>query len=149
MPNQYTKFPTPTAVRFWAKVEFTDTCWLWKTFRWHGYGQFWEGKNIPAHRYAYEFCVGPVPEGLQLDHLCRVRYCVNPDHLEAVTSRVNLLRGEGTSAKHARQTHCIHGHEFNEENTYICSNGARQCKPCGRAFRRARYWRNKQAAQAS
>lgn len=85
-----------TAWRFWMKVEFTDTCWLRTAMNDKaGYGSFnhtWDRK-VPAHRYAYEFCVGPIPEGLQIDHLCRVHNCVNPDHLEPVTARENVRRG--------------------------------------------------------
>ena len=129
------------ADRFWPKVEFTDTCWLW-TGAISGlvYGCFsindgsahW--RNIQAHRWAYEFCVRPIPDGLVIDHLCRVTLCVRPDHLEAVTERVNILRGVGMAAQCARKTHCNNGHPFDEENTYIypAPRSSRECRACGR-----------------
>lgn len=86
--------PKPVAERFWAKVHKTDSCWLWTASLTFGYGSFWDGKGqVRAHRFAYELLVDPIPEGLQLDHLCRIRHCVNPDHLEAVTNAENVQRG--------------------------------------------------------
>lgn len=81
--------------RFWSKVEKTDTCWLWRGFTTKkGYGHFALGRGYKqAHRHSYELLVGKIPSHLQIDHLCRVRNCVNPDHLEPVTSRENALRG--------------------------------------------------------
>ena len=126
-------YPT-RAQRFWSKVEFTDSCWLWTAGIRNGYGQFKDGRMVNAHRWAYEFCVGPVPDGLQLDHLCRVRRCVYPWHLEPVTPRTNVLRGAGPVAAEDRQTHCIRGHEFNEENTYYRRlRRGRDCRACHRA----------------
>ena len=123
----------PAAERFWEKVEFTDSCWLWtaSTNR-YGYGQFrLNGRMIGPHCYAYEFCVEDVPVGLQIDHLCRVRNCVNPDHMEVVTSRTNTMRGVGPTARNARKTHCEHGHLFDEVNTGY--HGTRRvCKACDR-----------------
>ncbi len=119
--------------RFWSKVERTETCWLWTTYLdKQGYGRFFptRKKNVRAHRFAYEMLVGPVPEGLQLDHLCRVRHCVNPDHLEPVTSRENTMRGTNQVVAKARQTHCINGHPFDANNTYKHSDGRRQCRAC-------------------
>lgn len=112
-------------------------CWLWtKSLDTKGYAQITTGSNYDssrrlkrAHRVAYEELIGPIPVGLQLDHKCRVRSCVNPNHLEPVTQRVNLLRGEGTSAKNAVKTHCKRGHEFVPDNTYVF-RGKRQCKEC-------------------
>lgn len=123
--------------RFWSKVEKTDGCWLWRggLFR-TGYGCFYE---VPrpgrlAHRYAYELLVGPVPEGLELDHLCRVRHCVNPAHLEPITHAENMARGI-----HATKTHCKHGHEFTEANTLLRNGGkGRTCRACA-ADRIARF----------
>ncbi len=84
-----------TPWRFWMKVNFTDTCWLWNAhLDREGYGGFSVGgMSVPAHRWAYEFCVGPIPDGLTIDHLCRVHNCQNPDHLEPVTRRENVRRG--------------------------------------------------------
>ena len=85
-----------------------------------GYGVRWfNGKLTYAHRVAYIEQVGPIPEGMTIDHLCRNRACVNVAHMEVVTNRENILRGTSPSARASRQTHCIHGHPFDEENTYI------------------------------
>jgi hypothetical protein len=131
-----------TADRFWAKVDKTSSCWLWAgaTER-NGYGRFNVTKKnqIPAHRWTYEQVNGPVPEGLELDHLCRVRNCVNPDHLEAVTHRENMRRSMSITGIRARQTHCIRGHEFDEKNTYIIPNDrGRACRACAAEAERAR-----------
>jgi hypothetical protein len=96
--------------RFWLKVAKTDTCWLWIGSLRGGYGQFMVKaiSSTPqrAHRWAYEHFVGPIPDGLTIDHLCRNKACVNPTHLEPVTLRVNILRSDGVSAQHARKTCC-------------------------------------------
>ena len=134
--------PTPTD-RFWSKVNKTDTCWLWTGRKNnHGYGVFFENKrHVYAHRFSYGLRNGDVPSGLVLDHLCRTPLCVRPEHLEAVTQQVNLQRGEGLIGLHARATHCIHGHEFTEENTILLKRGGRQCRECQRARDRKRGWR--------
>lgn len=89
---------------------------------------------VLAHRYAYELLVGPIPEGLHIDHLCRVRLCVNPAHLEAVTCHENNRRSTSPTAVNAKKTHCPRGHEYTEENTYFAPpDGRRMCKPCARA----------------
>lgn len=93
---------------------------------------------VGAHRVVYEELVGPIPDGLMLDHLCRVRHCVNPEHLEPVTNRENVLRGEGHSAKAARATHCLKGHPYAGENLRILSNGWRRCRACHRERERIR-----------
>jgi hypothetical protein len=113
-----------------------DECWEWQGARSRGYGWFRVGDGAQptgAHRIAYELYVGPIPDGLYIDHLCRNRGCVNPAHMEPVPNRVNILRGEGITAEQARQTHCKRDHEFTAENTYrIPSTGSRVCRTCKR-----------------
>lgn len=119
--------------RFWVKVNKTETCWLWISgVDREGYGRFWTGggNTRRAHRVAYELVVGPIPDGLTLDHLCRVPACVNPDHLEPVTAAVNGLRGDTYQGINARRTHCIHGHPFSGDNLYVQPNGRRTCRTC-------------------
>jgi len=121
--------------RFWAKVEKRGPheCWSWTgATNGDGYGYMTRnGRTAYAHRVSYEFAIGPIPEGLQLDHLCRVRNCVNPAHLEAVTSAENTLRGNGACARNARKTHCKHGHEFTDDNIAWSKKG-RACLTCKR-----------------
>ncbi len=108
-------------------------CWLWTGCIVKGYGQMGNNKKrVYAHRFSYEYHKGPIPDGLTIDHLCRVRCCVNPDHLEAVTNRENILRGTGISAKNYRKTHCHKGHEFIQDNTYVSKSGSRICTACQR-----------------
>jgi HNH endonuclease len=133
--------PTPRQIKnFWAKVEITETCWVWTASRYPtGYGHLkFFGKNAYSHRIAYQMLVGPIPEGLTLDHLCRNRICCNPDHLEAVSQRVNALRGQTVAAANAAKTHCPQGHEFLPTNTYVPPKKphARDCLECRRAAAR-------------
>lgn len=134
--------------RFWSKVEKADgcACWVWTAgLSVDGYGQFTINKRpLRAHRYAYEQANGPIPDGLVLDHLCRNRRCVRPDHLEPVTNRENVLRGVGLSAIGARRTHCVNGHAFDAANTYVDSRGHRICRAC-RAAKQRRYAARKKA----
>lgn len=132
-------------VRFWSYVDTSGDCWLWLgADNGHGYGAtYFEGKQQQAHRVAYKLLVGPIPNGLQLDHLCRNRACVRPDHLEAVDIRTNLIRGNGTTGVNFRRTHCKHGHPFTTDNTYNW-NGIRQCRSC--RDRRREQWRERHAA---
>lgn len=91
------------------------------------------GPMVYVHRVTYEHFVGPIADGLHIDHLCRVTLCCNPFHLEAVTPKVNILRGVGASAQAARKTECSKGHPFDDENTYIYPSGTRGCRACARA----------------
>ncbi len=109
-------------------------CWLWRgQIDRHGYGQISVGNlTKQAHRVSFEAFRGPIPDGLDIDHKCRVRHCVNPKHMEPVPRRVNILRGQGICGNNARKTHCKHGHEFTPENTLRHGNG-RKCLTCARA----------------
>lgn len=138
----------PPIERFMEKVVTSiDGCWEWTAYRGkNGYGRFYfEGRGALAHRWSYEHHVGPIPDGLVIDHLCRNRACVNPDHLEPVTMSENVLRGDGPAIAAARfgdVTHCPSGHAYTEENTYRGSSG-RTCLTCKRARRREDYQRNR------
>ena len=140
-------------VRFWAKVRKTATCWIWTSaiIR-SGYGTFWiDGGMQYAHRLSYEWTIGPIPPGLQLDHLCRVRECVNPSHLEPVTNRENILRGFGFAALNARKTHRPQRHPLSGDNLYvrIDQHGSRlrTCRVCVNA-RGRRYRKRKDSTTA-
>lgn len=126
-------YPRPSmANKFWAKVKKQEGCWEWCGSRnQQGYGNFRAQK---AHRVAYELLVGPIPQGMILDHLCRNHGCVNPMHLEPVSNRENVLRGVGPTALSARKTHCVNGHEFTDENTYRRKDApGRKCRICMKA----------------
>lgn len=139
-----------TSERFFAKVKSTEPhqCWLWTAATRNGYGWFRSdtGKNTGAHRWSYEYHVGPIPEGLVIDHLCRVRHCVNPAHLEPVTPLENTRRGFSPSQLHRVKTHCYQGHPFSPSNTFISSEGWRVCLTCRRASDRIRQRRRRAAA---
>ena len=146
-----TKRTRPTVTeRFWAKVNKTDTCWLWTAgTSVEGYGRFrLNDRSRKAHQVSYEMHVGPIPEGKVLDHLCRVPGCVNPAHLEPVTDRENILRGTAPAAVNAAKTHCKRGHEFTDDNTYW-SKGKRSCKTCSAAHDKAYKAARRKAKEAS
>lgn len=134
---------TESPEKFMGKVtpEPTSGCWLWVGYTdTQGYARFWNGRRYErAHRWSFKMFVGAIPKGRVIDHLCRVRSCVNPLHLEAVTNEVNVLRGEGTSAVNKRKTHCIRGHSFAEHGGR--QRKGRKCLLCEKAYfkeRRAR-----------
>ncbi len=169
MLDQFTTSPTfgdpRLPARFWAKVNEhgpipahrpdLGPCWIWTAgHASNGYGRFQAGsrsdgtrKMIYAHRWAYQHLVGPFPHGLQSDHLCRNHACVNPAHIEPVTSRENILRGNGVTAALARQTHCLRGHRYDEANTYRYHRGWRKCRVCD-AFHQRAYRQRKAADRA-
>jgi hypothetical protein len=117
-------------------VDVETGCWLWTAYTDPaGYGRIaTSAQPNPelAHRVSYRLYVGPIPEGLTLDHLCRVRRCVNPAHLEPVTLAENKRRGESLAAQNARKTHCPQGHPYDEANTHVTAQGYRDCRACNR-----------------
>jgi hypothetical protein len=144
MPPQ----PRPLSERLMSGIEFDTNggCWLWtKRLNPRGYGEIGVGSAVDgsnrvafAHRTSYEAFVGSIPSGLELDHLCRVRCCINPAHLEPVTHAENLARGFAVYKVHRAKTHCPRGHPYDADNTRLYQ-GRRFCKACGvRADRASR-----------
>lgn len=129
--------------KFWKKIvlDFKTGCWNWVGKPdVGGYCRWVVGnKNILVHRSSFELFKGKIMEGLQIDHLCRNTKCVNPNHLEAVTARTNVLRSNNRAANQHRQTRCIRGHLLYGENLRIRDDGSRQCITCQK-FRRRRYF---------
>lgn len=104
---------------------------MWTGPTLEGYGVFnWKSERTKAHRAVFELLEGAIADGLEPDHLCEVTLCVRPSHLEPVTHRVNILRGQSPAAQNARKTHCLKGHEFTAENTYERPDGGRRCRTC-------------------
>lgn len=139
----------PTGARFWSKTRTALTgCVEWTgSITSTGYGSFYAGPGqyVIAHRWAYTQAHGAIPPGMHLDHLCRNRKCVKPEHLEPVTPRENLLRGDTVTARHVKATHCPVGHPYSGPNLYIApSTGYRSCRTCARAQRLARDARKKE-----
>lgn len=151
------------AHNFMAKVDKTDTCWLWTGYRdAAGYGHF--GSKIsgvqrdqPAHRFSYELHIGPIEDGAQLDHVCHTldtscmggiscphRACVNPAHLEPVSGAENMRRGRASgaviAARQRAKTHCPAGHAYDEANTYYDPRGGRVCRACSNSQHLKRYY---------
>jgi hypothetical protein len=146
--------------RFWSRVQGRGTagCWIWTGPLTNGYGYFHvEGKSARAHRWAYQVLVGPIPDGLVIDHLCRVRNCVNPAHMEPVTHAENTRRGlvaiPGRPDHPMRRiTHCPQRHPYDEANTILIVRGpysVRKCRECKRAEGRASHHRNRQRRLAA
>lgn len=144
--------------RFWSKVlpEPNSGCWLWTSAISHGYGVLGRGTrlegNVFAHRLSFETLVSVVPSHLELDHLCRVRCCVNPAHLEPVTHAENIRRGmapTSVAARHASMTHCPAGHPYDAANTYLRSDRwtFRACRKCVARRQRERTQRKRAAAR--
>jgi len=123
-----------TPEKIWSRVNITYSCWEWMGCTVTGYGIFhFNGRRILAHRFFYELFKGLIPKGLVIDHLCRNKKCVYINHLEAVTQKENILRGIGVASQNSKKTHCIHGHKFTLQNTYIYikkGNKERYCKTC-------------------
>jgi hypothetical protein len=130
--------------RFVLYIEQAGECWRWTgTLDTDGYARFcFDYRQYKAHRLAYEWSHGRIPRALVPDHLCRNRWCVNPAHIEAVTKRINVLRGKTVTAENYNKTSCKHGHPFTPENTYT-NNGHRGCKECRRRLVREYRARNK------
>ena len=132
--------PTKTVIeRFNEKVNKTDTCWLWTAYLLNdGYASFRFPNGSRAHRFSYEYFKGPIPNDLTVDHICRVRHCVNPDHLRLLSNKENVLIGFGPPANNRRMTHCKRGHELAGINIQIY-RGRRCCLICrkeqGRIYR--------------
>lgn len=122
-------------------VDASGDCWLWTgTIDQDGYGRFGiGGTHVGAHRWAYEQFVGPIPRTFHVDHRCRVRRCVNPDHLEAVTLAENNRRSPTWAGRNVRKTRCVHGHPLAGDNLYLRADGTRACLTCRRATSRRWY----------
>lgn len=143
LPGHHRRGPKDSTPPFDARYEADPAtgCMNWTSSLVNGHGTYWDPvarRKVPAHRYAYERKHGVVPKTLVIDHLCRNGKCVNPDHLEPVTQQINVLRGEGLAAKNAAKTHCIRGHEFTPENTYL-HHGYRNCRRCASEANAAAY----------
>lgn len=131
--EQLSKLPR----RWRAKIDARD-CWRWTGYvRDNGYVVVKiQGKPTYAHRAIYSLLVGDVPDDAVIDHLCRVRHCLNPAHMEVVEHRENTMRGDGPTAENARKTHCLRGHPLSGGNLIERPHGWRECRTCRRANQR-------------
>lgn len=134
--------------RFLTRVNKTDCCWFWTGGCRGGcrgrYGAFWyKGRQVSTHRFSYELYVKKIPKNKVIDHLCKNTKCVNPQHLEVVTTQESLLRGNSFQAKNAKKTHCPKNHAYTKENTWVSKKNSRHCKTCARLKSRAYYWKKK------
>ena len=140
------KWPRPHLERFEQlyEPEPISGCWIWlgRRIQSRGTGEYGgfnaDGRDVLAHRFAYEFYVGEIPDGQEIDHLCRLTVCVNPAHLEAVTHTTNLARGKTSATVAIRDGRCVHGHLYDEENTKRDVDGHRYCRLCRRDGARRR-----------
>ncbi len=139
-PQKFRGWDTERRFRAYVQVGKDHDLWIGGLSS-DGYGSFYlKGKKISAHRMAWELANGPIPDGLELDHLCSVRACLRLSDLELVTHHENVLRGQGWAAKHARSTHCPRGHEYDMvlAPTPKRPNGGRWCSICTKDYRRAK-----------
>lgn len=144
MTNLYEVIPPNILQKFEMVTE--SGCWIWTGYTHSsGYGRMpWNGRQQNAHRAIYEMFHGPVDKDKEVDHLCRVRCCVNPNHMEPVPHRINSLRGMGVAAFNAVKTSCVNGHPFSDENTYVSKyKYRRNCKECHKVQERIRRWKMK------
>jgi hypothetical protein len=136
----------PPIERFRKYIEVAENgCWNWTGHRdTKGYGSFslpgGAGHSVYAHRWSYQYFVGPVPEGMEVGHKCGNRGCVNPQHLQAMSHRENLFDSMTSARRNAEKTHCVQGHEYLEHNTIRTPEGHRACKECKRLYQRG-YWK--------
>lgn len=141
------RHPTPiSSVRLWRKVDFLGpswngtNCWLWNGgLSKLGYGRIWDSRRRPrpVHQVAWELTRGPIPAGLEIDHLCKTRNCVNPAHLEPVTHKENVFRGDCVSTRFAARTHCSKGHPLIPD--VPCRKNCRRCRICRNEYYRELY----------
>ena len=125
-----------------------EKCWVWPLDRGARYSRVSIGnRQMKAHRLIYDALVGPIPDRLTLDHLCRNTHCVNPAHLEPVTEKVNILRGAGPPALNARKTHCNHGHPLTGENLRPHADGKRRCRACQKVAWQLKNTRRREATR--
>ena len=132
---------TPILERMMDKFTVNDGCWEWTgATNGRGYGTIRKGRAVDgmvyAHRVMYEELIGPIPDDLEIDHLCRNRSCVNPEHLEPVTAQENVLRGDTIAAHNVAKTHCPSGHPYSGDNLYVYPSGDRRCMACHRVSNR-------------